>query len=609
MVPKIVKDSKEYDLFMKTALGYVFVVNKKGKILDINENSTRDFGYKKEEVIGKNISRFVPVKSFPLLLKDLALDFIGKYTPPREIPCKTKKGDIIYLKTAGDIVQIIDHKNKVIGIIVSAVNISDTIKAEKALKKSEEAYRNIFENTGTAMITFEDDKIIKRCNSKFEELSGYPKKEIENKLSWEKIVSKKDLARMASYHEKRAEGKKAPQEYEFSLITKSGKSKEAFVNISIIPETKKRIVSIIDVTELKQAKKALKEYRSMLKDAEKKINLTEKEKIVLYGLTRWPELNDNQLAKKIKVKRSTITSIKNKLRKKEYYRILRIPSCGIIGCSILAISKHKFSADIRNSNINDFPELVYHVSSERDSIGISVARDFAELRENLEKLMDKHENKRLIKDLDHVYFPVKNMDILRFFDFSFLLKHMFHLDLDGKKQSFEFNKKPIRLTKKERLVLYALVKYPEYTDTRISKITKISRATVSKLRKYLLDKKYLKTVVIPNAKKLGIAFLILTHSKLAKKYSLYKEMIAKSLEHSPQTFLAMSNSSEFVNIGAYSNYTEYKEIIDLFLESANKMDFLEKNPEEAIISLRSLQFKKIDFSGITKKALGIKKDI
>jgi len=52
-------------------------------------------------------------------------------------------------------------------------------KAEEALQQSKERYRTIFESTGTATITSDEDMTILMVNLEFDNLSGYSKKEIE----------------------------------------------------------------------------------------------------------------------------------------------------------------------------------------------------------------------------------------------------------------------------------------------------------------------------------------------------------------------------------------------------------------------------------------------
>ena len=64
----------------------------------------------------------------------------------------------------------------------------------------------------------------------------------------------------------------------------------------------------------------------------KKFNLSEKEKVVLYGLSKYPNYTDKLLSKKLNLKHSTVTAIRHRLHKNEYFRKLIIPKLQNMGC-------------------------------------------------------------------------------------------------------------------------------------------------------------------------------------------------------------------------------------------------------------------------------------
>ena len=137
--------------------------------------------------------------------------------------------------------------------------ITEIEGSEKAPVESEEKYRTLFENTGTATVIIEEDTTLFMINTRFEKLSGYSKDEIENKKKWTDFVLPEDLERMKEYHiVRRKAGEKAPTEYEFRLIDKKGSIKDIFLKVAIIPGTKNSIASLIDITESKKIEKALK---------------------------------------------------------------------------------------------------------------------------------------------------------------------------------------------------------------------------------------------------------------------------------------------------------------------------------------------------------------
>lgn len=135
------------------------------------------------------------------------------------------------------------------------------IEKEINLKESEEKYRTIFENTGTATVIIEKDTTISLANEKFEELSGYSKEEIEWKKKWTEFVIKEELEMMKKYHySRRKTSDIAPKSYEFHFINKRGDIRDILLNIDMIPRTKKSVASLLDITERKKAEENIKEY-------------------------------------------------------------------------------------------------------------------------------------------------------------------------------------------------------------------------------------------------------------------------------------------------------------------------------------------------------------
>ena len=84
------------------------------------------------------------------------------------------------------------HGNR-IGAIESIRDITEWKQAEAALRTSEEKYRTIFENTGTATVLVENDATISLANSEFERLSGTGKTRSRTRRSGLSSLSRKTL--------------------------------------------------------------------------------------------------------------------------------------------------------------------------------------------------------------------------------------------------------------------------------------------------------------------------------------------------------------------------------------------------------------------------------
>jgi len=138
--------------------------------------------------------------------------------------------------------------------------IAERNRVEEALRESENMYRTIFENTGTATLIFDEDTTISLINAEHERMFHYPKEEVEGKKSWRDMVLKEDLERLMGYHRLRGtDPEAAPRKYELQAVDRYGHIRDVYVTIARIPGTKNRVASLLDITPLKETERALRE--------------------------------------------------------------------------------------------------------------------------------------------------------------------------------------------------------------------------------------------------------------------------------------------------------------------------------------------------------------
>ena len=134
-----------------------------------------------------------------------------------------------------------------------------SLKLKQRISISEEKYKAIFENTGTAILICEEDTTISLVNGQFEELSGYSREEIEWKKSWTEFVIEEDLERMKKLDfSKRKDPESTQKKYEFRFVTKEGNIRDILISIDMIPGTKKSVGSLLDITERKKTEETIK---------------------------------------------------------------------------------------------------------------------------------------------------------------------------------------------------------------------------------------------------------------------------------------------------------------------------------------------------------------
>ncbi|MCD4651421.1 MAG: PAS domain S-box protein, partial [Candidatus Cloacimonetes bacterium] len=166
------------------------------------------------------------------------------------------------------LIPIKDESGSVQSLVLSVLDVTYRMQAEIALRESEERYRAIFENTGTATVIIEEDSIISLANSEFTKLSGYSLDRIEGKKSWREFVVQDDLERMKKQHElRRANGNAALKTYEFRFIDRNSDVKDIFLSIDMIKGTKKSIASLLDISERKKAEERIKFLSSFVEQS------------------------------------------------------------------------------------------------------------------------------------------------------------------------------------------------------------------------------------------------------------------------------------------------------------------------------------------------------
>ncbi len=139
-------------------------------------------------------------------------------------------------------------------------------QAASLLTASERRYRGLFENTGTATILVEKNMKISMVNSQFLELIGYTRDDIIGKKRLGEFIERTNLFRIKRFHAKqKAKGLPLPTEYECLIVDKKKNLKHVVMKSYTPPGQSSSIVSFFDITNRKEAEKALHEAHEKLR--------------------------------------------------------------------------------------------------------------------------------------------------------------------------------------------------------------------------------------------------------------------------------------------------------------------------------------------------------
>ena len=262
----------------------IVIVDEHGRLVKWSNMAAVLYGAGIEKYKGKKVFEFyADPEERDRMLTQLRRDgFVNKY----EINMKTESGGSFPVELS--ISMLKDNQRRTIGSVAISRDLStfrqmvETLtltnerltreiaarkKVEVSLRKSENAYRAIFENTGTATVIIEADTTISLANAEYERLSGFSRKELEGRKKWTEFVVEEDLERMRQYHrDRRADLEAAPHHYEFRFRNCYGGVRHILLTIELIPGTSRSLASLLDITERKEMEKCLKESQQWLTD-------------------------------------------------------------------------------------------------------------------------------------------------------------------------------------------------------------------------------------------------------------------------------------------------------------------------------------------------------
>ena len=147
-----------------------------GLITEVNDYWLETMGYTRQEVIGHKSTEFLTglsAEDYPRLADVFRRDGIFKNV---ERQMMTKNGQVIdTLRTS---VGIRDAAGKITQVLTFGADITDSKRAEAALRDSEQRYRSLYNQTPVMMHSVDNEGLIKEVNDYWMNTLGYEREEV-----------------------------------------------------------------------------------------------------------------------------------------------------------------------------------------------------------------------------------------------------------------------------------------------------------------------------------------------------------------------------------------------------------------------------------------------
>ena len=153
-------------LFDRSPVGLFIIQDRKFKL--INPQFLQLTGYKEDEFLGKDSLAFILPEDRNMVMENTIKMLKGELLFPFELRVINKTGETRWIEQT--ITSI--HYNGRPAVLGYYVDISERKLVEQELRKSEERYRMIFEQSPLGIIHFDQKGVIVDCNKKFVEIVG-----------------------------------------------------------------------------------------------------------------------------------------------------------------------------------------------------------------------------------------------------------------------------------------------------------------------------------------------------------------------------------------------------------------------------------------------------
>jgi len=354
------------------------------------------------------------------------------------------------------------------------------------------------------------------------------------------------------------------------------------------------------------------------KNTMEKNELTKKEKMMLYGLVKYPNLTDKKISEKLNLKHSTVTSIRHRLKENKFYRRLIIPSLESMGCNMLVVIYTNFSplipleerVKITGKTIEVFDEIFFSVGEQDKGLSLSLSKDYATIG-RINDIRTKTFGGRGLLEEQYPYmivFPFEISKIYRFFDYAPLLKSSFNIQIkedDSLQNLLYTTKQNIHLSQKESNVYCMLIGYPQLSDSDIGKKLHVSRHTISRLRRDFEKRKLLRKINLPDIKNLGFEIIAFYHILFdPRNHPDMEKEEAYPLMNDSTIFFARRMFEAFI-LSVYTDYADFNKDKTRIMQTLKENKWIAKDPLIWTCSLRDLIYiKDFMFAPITKKITG-----
>lgn len=245
----------------------IAMADSQSRMIRANPEFLRLFGYTEEEVEGKAIDDLIVPPDRVEEARGLTKSAASGELVQLETVRMTKEGELINVSLLGAPVFLGGEQ---VGVYAIYRDVTDSKRAERALRESEERYRALTEEALAGVYILQGSRFL-FVNQEMTRITGYSREELLDMDDVGHLVHPDDLPMTTERGTARQRGEEVSPRYEMRLIRKDGKVRTLMVATRQVPYEGKAVIlgNLFDITDKVRAERERREIEAKLWQAQK----------------------------------------------------------------------------------------------------------------------------------------------------------------------------------------------------------------------------------------------------------------------------------------------------------------------------------------------------
>lgn len=245
---------EKYQLAIESTPNAIIIANDKGRIVLVNQQAEKLFGYSRDELIGQLLEILLPERYRAAHPGQRSSFMASPSARPmgagRDLYAVRKDGEEIPVEIGLNPIKTKEEQF----VLAAIVDITQRKRAEEVSRKSQERFRHMVENLPAGAVHIEECAVL--FNKATEEITGFSNLEITNIDDWFRMLYGKEYEKLRAQYE---EDKKAGFPIPRTVRLKRKDGQDRFVEFTAYIDEKTEIWLLHDVTERKRLEKMILE--------------------------------------------------------------------------------------------------------------------------------------------------------------------------------------------------------------------------------------------------------------------------------------------------------------------------------------------------------------